>query len=57
MSDGDPRTGTFHQTRITVGNTTCYINGVLYVIREVFLLYTCYKNIKYCIGVQWPKIL
>ena len=27
-SDGDPRTGTFHQTQVTTGNTTCSVKGV-----------------------------
>ena len=27
-SDGDPRTGTFHQTRVTAGDTACNVNGV-----------------------------
>ena len=25
-SDGDPRTGTFHQMRVTVGDTACNVN-------------------------------
>ena len=28
MSDGDPRTGTFHQTWVTAGDTACSVNGV-----------------------------
>ena len=28
-SDGDPRTGMFHQTRVTVGDTACSVKGVL----------------------------
>ena len=27
-SDGDLRTGTFHQTRVTVGDTSCRVKGV-----------------------------
>ena len=26
--DGDPRTGTFHQMRVTMGDTACSVNGV-----------------------------
>ena len=34
-SDGDPRTGTFHPTRVTMGNTTCSVKGVLaFIILE-----------------------
>ena len=28
-SEGDPRTGTFHRTRVTPGDTACNVNGVL----------------------------
>ena len=28
MSGGDPRTGTFSQTQVTVGNTACNVNEV-----------------------------
>ena len=28
-SDGDPRTGTFPQTLVTVGDTACSVKGVL----------------------------
>ena len=28
-SDGDPRTGTFPQTWVTMGDTTCNVKGVL----------------------------
>ena len=28
-SDGDRRTGTFHQTRVTAGDTACSVKGVL----------------------------
>ena len=28
MSDGDPRTRTFHQTRLTAGDTACNVNGL-----------------------------
>ena len=34
-SDGDPRTGIFHQTLVTAGDTTCNVNGVL---RNVYVL-------------------
>ena len=29
MSGGDPRTGTFYQMRVTMGDTACSVNGVL----------------------------
>ena len=29
MSDGDPRTRTFHQMRVTAGDTTCSVTGIL----------------------------
>ena len=29
MDIGDPRTGTFHQTQVTAGDTACSVNGVL----------------------------
>ena len=28
MSDGDPRTGMFHQTWVTTGDTSCSVKGV-----------------------------
>ena len=31
LSDGDPRTGTFHQTWPTTGNPACSVKGVLRV--------------------------
>ena len=31
MSGSDPGTGTFHQTQVTAGDTTCSVKGVLYV--------------------------
>ena len=31
-SDSDPRTGPFHQMRVTAGNTACNVNGVFGVL-------------------------
>ena len=31
-TDGDPRTGTFPQTQVTAGDTTCSVNGVSAVV-------------------------
>ena len=38
MSDGDPRTGMFHQRQVTVGDTTGNVNGVLQILEKY---YTC----------------
>ena len=54
MSDGDPRTGTFHWTRVTVGNTTCRVNGVLH--RHMYsyqVIKFLQKNIRMDLRTDW----
>ena len=36
-SDGDQRTGMFHQIQVTVGDTACSVNGVLAIINITFI--------------------
>ena len=38
MSDSDPRTGMFHQTLVTAGDTACNVNEVLQVFPLYFFL-------------------
>ena len=35
-SDGDPRTGTFHETWVTMGDTVCSVKGVSEIATDIY---------------------
>ena len=45
MSGGDPRTATFHQTRLNAGDTACSVKGVLpmYMFHRILILLKLFK--------------